>query len=288
MTLEAPISDDEYEFHYNPQRAFPHFQSYGAQRADINRAARAQSTATLDVAYGEHALRKLDIFPATARAGDAAPVHVFIHGGYWRAQDKENFAFVAGTLVALGITTVVINYELCPASTLDGVAASAIAAVEWTHRNIARFGGDPMRLTVSGHSAGAHLGAEVLATDWKARGIDPAFIRGAALTSGIFDPTPAIRTTVNADLRLDPDIAARHNMEQRPPLVACPITIFAGGQEPWRWIDLSFRYSHHLRRHGQDPTVHVLPGYNHFDIMNEYLSPDSSVVRTIRDHHRSP
>ncbi|HEX2888962.1 alpha/beta hydrolase [Vineibacter terrae] len=280
MTNE-PLTDDEHELHYNPQRAVPHFKDYQAERAASNGAARAQKTATLDVAYGAHALHKLDIFPAAASAG-AAPVHVFLHGGYWRAQDKENFAFVAGTLVALGITTVIVNYELCPAATLDGVAASAIAAVDWTRREIARFGGDPARITISGHSAGAHLGAEVLAVDWRAQGIDPGFIRGAVLISGIFDPAPAIRTTVNAELNLTPALAARHNVAQRAPTLACPITILAGGREPWRWIDQSFAYSHHLRRHSLDPAVEVLPGYNHFDIMNQYLQPDSAIVRAIR------
>ncbi|MFX6803685.1 alpha/beta hydrolase, partial [Acinetobacter baumannii] len=90
--------------------------------------------------------------------------------------DKQNFAFVARRLVEAGITTVVANYELCPASTLDGVATSAIAAVDWVRREAPGFGGDPKRISISGHSAGAHLTAEALAHDWAAEGVDPSFI----------------------------------------------------------------------------------------------------------------
>lgn len=278
--LWSSLSADEHEFQYNPQNAFPNFKDYQAVRAGPNRAARSELAATLDVAYGPHPLRKVDVFPAAGGNG-RAPVHVFFHGGYWRAQDKENFAFIAGVLVPLGITTVIANYELCPASTLDGVVDSALAAMEWTYRSIADFGGDPMAVTVSGHSAGAHLGAEAIATDWQARGVDPAFLKGAVLISGIFDPAPAMRTTVNAELHLTADIAARHDVERRPPVVRCPVSIIAGGVEPWQWIDQSYRYAHHLHRHGRDPEVHVLPGFNHFDIVSQYLDSDTPIMRAV-------
>lgn len=277
-TANPLLSDAQHEFHYNPQRAFPNFKDYQALRAPANAAALTGLACHRDVAYGAHPLRKLDIYPAKSKDGGPSPVHVFFHGGYWRAQDKENFAFLADPLVAEGTTTIVANYELCPASTLDGVVDSAVAAIEWTHRHIAEHGGNPQQISISGHSAGAHLCAEILAVDWQERGIDPGFIVGAVLISGIFDPAPAIRTSVNAELNLTDEIAERHNVEKREPLVNCPSWIFAGGLEPWLWIDQSFRYSHHLRRHGHDPEVHLLPGWNHFDIITQFLEPGSPIL----------
>ncbi|MCW3474329.1 alpha/beta hydrolase [Limobrevibacterium gyesilva] len=282
MSERTPIwsglTEEEHEFQYNPQRAFPNFAEYRVLREPANQAARTSLRMAADIAYGDHPLRKVDIFPAE-RTGDAlSPVHMFFHGGYWRAQDKEAFSFIAGALVAHGITTVIVNYELCPQSTLDAGADSAICAVEWTHRHIGEYGGDPNRVSLSGHSAGAHLGAEILAVDWRARGIDPSFIRGAVLISGIYDPEPAMRTTVNQQLRLTPEIVRRRDVERRTPLVQCPVTIYVGGLEPWQWIDQSFRYSHHLHRHGWDPEVHVLPNYNHFDILQTYLRPQDPVL----------
>jgi arylformamidase len=285
MTAAAPLWDslspEEHEFQYNPQCAFPNFAEYRKLREPANEAARRTLRHQADVPYGDHPLRKLDIYPAEAPGGVLPPVHVFFHGGYWRAQDKAAFAFIAAPLVAKGVTCVVANYELCPDSTLDEVADSALAAVEWVSRNVGSHGGDPARVSLSGHSAGAHLCAEAVAADWRARGLDPSFLRGATMISGIFDPAPAMRTTVNAQLRLTAEIAGRRNVERRSPVVDCPVAIFAGGLEPWQWIDQSFRYAHHLRRHGRDPEVHVLPGYNHFDIVQEYLEPGSPILRAV-------
>ncbi len=278
------LSPEEHELQYNPQKACPNFADFRATREPANVAALAELERELDVPYGDHPLRRLDIFPGSPAEAGRRPVHVFLHGGYWRAQDKASFAFVAGMLVPRGVTTVIANYELCPASTLDGVVESAIAAIEWVHRNIGGHGGDGDFITLSGHSAGAHLVAEALATNWQALGIDPGFIRGAVAVSGIFDPAPAIATSVNAELRLTPDLAVRHDVERRPALVDCPVHLFAGGLEPWQWIDQTFRYSHHLRRSGRDPEVHVLPGYNHFNILDGFMDPGhpigSAIVKT--------
>jgi arylformamidase len=272
------LSPEEHELHYNPQHAVPNFAEYRAQRDPDNARARAALRRHESVAYGEHRLRTLDIYPTAGPA--SAPVHIFFHGGYWRAQDKENFAFIAAPLVARGITAVIANYELCPDSTLDAVADSALQAVAFVRQSIGEYGGDPARVSLSGHSAGAHLVAEVLAADW-AGGADAGFIRGAIMVSGIYDPAPAQLTTVNAQLNLTPEIIARRNVERREPKVQCPVWLFAGGREPWRWIEQTFRYSSHLRRHGGDPEVHVLPGFHHFDIVGQFGEPGGPIGRAM-------
>lgn len=267
----SSLTSEEHEFHFNPQNAVPNFAEFRLLREPANERAAATLKQERDVPYGEHPLRRLDIYPSGE--GGKTPVHVFFHGGYWRAQDKAGFAFIAGMLVEHGITAVVPNYELCPDSTLDGVADSALASLEWVYRNIERYGGDPRSIGLSGHSAGAHLVAEIIATDWRARGIEPGFIQDAVMV----DPTPAMLTSVNEQLRLSPEISARHNVEIRAPQVDCPARLFVGGMEPWHWIDQTFRYSHHLRPHGRDPEVHVLPGFNHFSILRQFMEPASSI-----------
>jgi arylformamidase len=273
------LSATEHEYQYNPQNSVPDFKLFQARREAPNAAARASLGCVPDQEYGTHRLHKVDVYPAE-RPG--APVHLFFHGGYWRAQDKQNFAFVAAALVERGTCAVIVNYALCPEVTLDGVVDSALAALDWTARNIAACGGDPGQITISGHSAGAHLGAAILATDWSARGLPADVVKGAVLISGIFDPAPARRTSVDADIRLTPELIARHDYERLAPRILCPTWIVAGGQEPWHWIDQSFRYAHHLRRHGGDPGVIVSPGYHHFDIMDQYRCPDSDVTRALQ------
>ena len=78
----SPLSDEEHEFHYNPQRAFPDFRDYQALRDPANAAARAVLQSDLDIAYGDHPLRRVDVYPASARNGSPGPVLVFFHGGY--------------------------------------------------------------------------------------------------------------------------------------------------------------------------------------------------------------
>jgi arylformamidase len=106
----------------------------------VEAAQRARDTLPchLDVPYGPTLAETLDIFPASQ---PNAPVFVFIHGGYWRAYTSKEFSGVALGLHALGITTVVINYALCPSVSLDEITRQARASVAWVLRNIATYGG---------------------------------------------------------------------------------------------------------------------------------------------------
>lgn len=273
----AELTREEHEYQYNPQAAFPHFAEVRARLAPHNQAARAALGAPLEVAYGDHPLHRLDIFRADGP--EPRPVHVFYHGGYWRAQDKQNFAFVAGALVPLGITTVVVNYELCPGSDLRAVTRSAVNSFRWICSNIGEHGGNAERLTLSGHSAGAHLGAAILADTKR-----PMRVAGAVLTSGIFDPRPAIGTTVNAELRLTEDIAAATDMERRPPSGDAEVSLQVGALETPHWVDQTYRYYAMLRQRGMTPELHVLPRHDHFDILEDYLVPTGMTVTTIRRH----
>lgn len=268
---------DEREYQYNPQRSVEGYSSFQIHRTEVARVCRKTFQAELDVAYGPGPLHKVDIFPAGANA----PVHMFFHGGYWRAQDKENFAFLARDLVPQGVTLVTVNYDLCPAVTLDGVTASALTAIEWCYKNIATHGGNPDALTISGNSAGAHLCSMAIATDWTSRAMPTDAIKGAVMLSGIFDPEPASHISVQAELKLDAETIRRNDALTLTPRVSCPIWLFAGGQEPWAWIDQTFDYSRHLRQNGYDPEVQVLPRYHHFNIMDEYLMPQSPIARAV-------
>ncbi len=270
------MTRDERELAYDPHAAAGDPAPFQVRRNALSQAARTDLLCHKDVAYGLSPLQTLDIFPA----GPKAPVHVFFHGGYWCAQDKMNFAFIAGSLVPRGVATVVVNYDLCPGVTLDGVVSAARAAFLWIVTNIEQFGGDPSRLVVSGNSAGAHLCSMLIATDWTEHELERNAIVGAILISGIFDPEPARHITVNDRIGLTEEIARKNNSTALAPRVRCPIEIHAGGVEPWPWIDQSFTYSHHLRRHGYDPAVRVLPGHHHFTIMNEFADANGAFCRS--------
>ncbi len=277
----AGLTADEAEAQYNPQRSVPNSPQYGARRAPQNEAALASPRRTAEIAFAPTGLNTLDLY--APEGSGPWPVFAFIHGGYWRAQDKRNFAFTATELNKRGVLVAVLNYDLCPVVTLDGTVSSALAGVEWVLRHIAAHGGDPARISIGGHSAGAHLVAAALATDWAARGLPAEPFSGALLVSGIYDPRPAMLTTVDAELHLTPELCARHNYEVAPLRCHCPTWVVVGGDEPVLWIEHSLRYAQHLWRQGQKPGLLVSPGFHHFDILDQYLDPASDTHRALRD-----
>ena len=265
------------ELAYNPQKTVKNFSQFQTHRNARSKECRENMRSYLDVAYGPGEKHKVDIFPA----GEKSPVVLFYHGGYWRTQDKANFAFLAGTFVPQGISTVVVNYDLCPAVTLDDVVESARNSVAWTYRSIAEYGGDPARICVCGNSAGAHLCSMIMATNWAERGLPQNIVRSAVMFSGIYDPEPARWIPVNEEIGLTQEVAARNNSMALAPSVDCSTWIGAGGLEPWLWLEQTYEYSQHLRRHGYDPEVHILPDHHHFSIMDEMMEPDGVITQAV-------
>jgi arylformamidase len=277
------LSADELEFEFNPQHSVADFGSFQVERTAASQKARREMTAQLDISYGPSPTRTLDVYPVAPGAANAAPpVHVFFHGGYWRTQDKANFAFIARTLVDLGITTVIANYDLCPEVSLDVVVDSAMQAVVWTRRNAASFGADPERLTLSGNSAGAHLCAMALAHDWTAKGLPASVVKGIVAISGVYDPEPAMHISVNAEIGLTAEIAKRNNVLLLDPGEPVPVALFAGAVEPDYWRQQTHLYAACLENHGFRPTTKIQPGKHHFNIMDNYLDADQPIVRAIR------
>ena len=208
------MSPEEIELEFNPRAAARNVDERIAAYADASAATRARLDGVLDVRYGPGEKETLDIFPADA---PDAPVHLFIHGGYWRAMDKSDYSFIADVFQPAGATTVLVNYGLCPTVTLDTIVVQTMRAIAWTWRNIARHGGDPGRLYVSGNSAGGHLTAMALAHDWTAEGLPADIIKGAIPVTGVFDCEPVPDITVNEQVRLDRDEARRLSPLRNPP-----------------------------------------------------------------------
>src|SRR5258708_11018692 len=146
---------------------------YRADWAARSERMRARHAATLDISYGGAPRTKLDLFLA---ASPPAPTLIFIHGGYWQMNAKENFAFVAEGPLAHGINVASLGYTLAPDAGMDQIAGEIRAAIAWLSGNLARYGADPSRLYASGWSAGGHLTALAMS--------DPR-IRGGLALGGI-------------------------------------------------------------------------------------------------------
>src|SRR3990172_8660894 len=160
-----------------------------------------------------------------------APVHVFVHGGYWHRMDKRDFSFVARGLVPAGAAVCTINYALIPTVDMDELVRQCRAAIVWVHANAASFGGDPDRITVSGHSAGGHLLAVAIATHWTALGAPADVLKAGCGISGLYDLEPIRLCYLNEILGLSPEAARRHSPVHGVPARAGPLSLAVGGLE---------------------------------------------------------
>jgi arylformamidase len=152
-------------------------------------------------AYGPSAAETLDLYRCPKAN---APIHVFIHGGAWRLLGKRDSAFAAETFVHAGAHFIALDFALLPSVTLSEMVAQVRRGVAWIHQNAARFGGDPARLHISGHSSGGHLAACVAVTDWvREHDLPGDVVKSAVLASGIYDLLPVRLSARNDYVKLD-------------------------------------------------------------------------------------
>jgi len=181
-------TQEELDAQYNLTMMLPEeAASYEAFCWRESKRVRSELDHRLNVPFGPTLAEHVDIYPA----GENAPVLVYVHGGFWCLRSSKEFGFVARGPASKGVATMVMNYALCPHVTIDEIVRQTRAAVAWTYENASGFGGDPGRIHVAGHSAGGHLVAMLLATDWEGEyGLPDDIIVEATAISGLFDLTP--------------------------------------------------------------------------------------------------
>jgi arylformamidase len=260
---------------YNTALTLPDPAAPGRHYVERAQHARATSRCTLDIPFGPTLHETLDIFPAEQAN---APVFVFIHGGYWRALTSKEFSGVALGLQARGITTVVVNYALCPHVTIDEITRQVRAAVAWTVRHIAEFGGDPERIAVGGHSAGGHLTAMCLQTAWaRDYGLAQDPIKAAVCISGIYDITPLRFSYLQPMIQLDDGVIRRNSPAFMARPCKTPLWITWGGAETAEF-DRQARLMHSAwTAQGNSAELRAMEGANHFTVIHGFESPDSAL-----------
>jgi arylformamidase len=261
-----------YDRMYNNRELVPQYAAFFERWAGESARARAEVPCKLDLAYGKGTRETLDVFPAS-HAG--APVLVFVHGGYWRALSKEGHSFVAPAFTRHGACVVMPNYTLAPDVTVPQITLQIAQALAWTWHNVERFGGDRKRIIVVGHSAGGQLASMMLNCLWQQ--LDPALPRdlvaSALAISGLHDLEPIMRTPhLQATLQLTPEQVAQASPSRLPAPRHGTLYAVTGGDESEEY--------HRQNRLIQEawgtrrvPVCEVLPGLNHFSVLDALVEP---------------
>jgi arylformamidase len=262
----------DYEVEYNNRARVPENPALIAGWAR-DAAAYRERHAPRAISYGPDKRNVIDFFPGD----DKGPIVVFIHGGYWQALDGSFFSHLAGGLNAHGIDVAIPTYDLCPDVTVERI----IEEMRTATRELARLG---RPLVISGHSAGGHLAACLLATDWKALdALLPEDLVIAAYTiSGLFDLGPLVGTSLNNALRLDASAARAVSPLFRPAPRHGSLDALVGGNESAEYFRQSQSMVEAWGGAGIATRFGTISGANHFTAIAPLADPDSPMVLRLK------
>ncbi|MBC8258176.1 MAG: alpha/beta hydrolase [SAR324 cluster bacterium] len=274
-------TQEEIDQEYNPRFIVENtdelIQNYFTESARVLKEYSHQS----GVQYGPTKAEILDIYFAEKAN---SPIHIFFHGGYWHSLSSRDFAFVAEGLVSNGITAVLVNYALCPQVSLDEIVRQARAAVVWTFRNAASFGGNPECITVSGHSAGGHLTGMLMSTEWeKDYDLTANIIKGYLPISGLFELTPFPFSWLQPKLQLTATEVLRNSPVLRKPTCSAPVFIAVGATESQEFIRQSKQYALFLQKNEVAAELAIIQQKNHFDIIQDFLGDGGLFCKKIME-----
>ena len=255
----------------------PNMQEVLQRRAAASDAVRARLGPPRRFAYGPTSIEGLDVYP-TPRPN--APVMVFLHGGAWRGGEARSQAYAAEMFVRAGAHWVVPDFATVLDVGLDGMVAQVRRAVAWVAQHAARFGGDPGRLYVGGHSSGGHLAGNVLVTDWAGDfGLPPGVVKGGLCVSGMYD-LRAVRLSarssyVKFDDRLEHELSPQRHLDR----LTAPVVVAYGERDSPEFQRQSREFAEAVKQAGRLQRLVVAPDLNHFEIPETLARPDGLLGR---------
>lgn len=282
MPLELPhgfANQQEIDESYNPRLRAVDLNASLQHYAERSEQARQQLNYRARVPYGPTLAETLDIVPAE-RPG--APVFFYIHSGYWRSNAARDFMQVAFGAHARGFTTVLVDYALCPQVTLDEIVRQVRSAAAWVIRNIAEHGGDPGRIVIGGHSAGAHLGAMLLCTAWREDyGLPDDPFSGAVLVSGLYDIAPLRFSYLQPSIQLDEASVLRNSPVLHIRRCRTPVLLSWGSLEQAAFDRQSTAMHDAWLAAGNEGELMVQPNEDHFTAISAFEDGNSGLCAAL-------
>ncbi len=256
----------------NLRARWPEHEAYFAKWAAESAAFRAERPGRLDLRYGPTAGQSLDLFPV---AGEhPAPLIAFIHGGYWQALDKSDYSYLGAAFLDQGIAYASLNYDLAPETRIGEMVTQIRRAFAWLQAEALELGIDPQRILALGHSAGGHLAAMALATDWQtAVGMANPALAAAGSISGIYDLEPMRLCYQQPVLQIDPATVREMSPLRISPPPGVRLVCAVGGEETDEFLRQQKAFAADWRRQGAQVEEQVIEAETHFSILDLLLAP---------------
>ena len=224
-----------------------------------------------NISYGSRPRQRLDVFPC---GSTDAPTLLYIHGGYWQMGDKEAYGFIGDALLASGFNFVLVEYTLAPEVQMDDIVSEIYAAIDWVIEKISKYGGDPRRVFICGHSAGGHLTAMAM---------NDRRIAGGIAISGLFDLEPIRLNYLNQKLGLDEAEMLRNSPIRHIPAESSPLIVTVGLDELPELIRQSEDYHNAWQSRGHDGQYLPIPGHDHFSVLEELARADGLILKALKN-----
>ena len=267
-------------------------EAYGQRALALSRAAAAEVPHALDIPYGQDYWQRIDIYMPPGAPSRGLPVLLFAHGGAWTHGYKEWIGLMAPAITAFPAILVSVSYRLAPDNRFPLPLEDCLSALAWCHANIARYGGDPARISVGGHSAGGHLYAllTVRRDLLKRAGLPADIVKGCFPISSQLNLVFPNPSRENGESRIyEMFLARREDAEAASPLHqlegnTTPF-VLAWGEHDFPRIARSNEDMYRaLQRQSNPVERRMLPGFDHFDMALDLARPENPVVQALRRH----
>lgn len=267
------LTQEELDAAYSQGNWAPNWEEVWARFVVNSETARSRLGDPTVFRYGDGDDETLEIY-ATGKSD--SPIQVFVHGGAWFTGDAARHGFLAENFVDHGAHFIAINYA--SVDDTDGrlmpLADQVRRAIAWVHANAARFGGDGDRVFLSGHSAGAHLAAVALTTDWQNQfGLPADVVKGGLLCSGMFDLEPVSLSERREYVRFDEQTVEALSPQRHLDRIVSPLIVAYGSLESPEFQRQSREFAAAALKHGKPVDLLRAENYNHFEIIETMASP---------------
>jgi arylformamidase len=250
------------------------------RRNRASEAARRRLGAPRRFAYGPGPNEQLDVYMTTR----GKHIHIFVHGGAWRAGRASEYAAPAEMFADAGAHYVALDFDNAPdcGGDLFVMAGQVRRAIAWVYQNAAVFGGDAERIHVSATSSGSHLAGVAATTDWEQRfGLPGGLVKGYALCSGMYDLRGPRLSKRSAYVRFSDEMEAELSPQRHLERIRAPIVLLCGSLESPEFVRQTREFAATLERSGKAVELIVAEGYNHFEIAETLWNPYGPMGRAV-------